>query len=349
MKTVSVIPGLLAGLVLLALPGKSPAGVFLSINIAPPVLQVYEQPLCPTDGFLWQPAYWAYGNAGYYWVPGVWVAPPQSGFLWTPGYWGFSNGLYAFNDGYWGPTVGFYGGVNYGFGYGGRGFDGGRWESGHFSYNTAVMRVNTTVIHNTYVQKVSYSSNRTSFNGGAGTTARPTAAETTMARQHGQAAVAPVAQQKAAARGQTQAKATTENHGQPAKTAAARPAEATNRTAETPSRMATRTTPSTAKPEEHTTAAATHVATHVDTPRAAAQPTTRAASPQEPKQVAAPRAAPQQAPRAASPQEPKQVASARTSAPSHPAPQATHAAAPQHAAAPERPAAKPAEAKEEKK
>src|ERR1700733_7578766 len=152
MKTVSVIPGLLAGLVLLALPGKSPAGVFLSINIAPPVLQVDEQPLCPTDGYLWQPAYWAYGDAGYYWVPGVWVAPPQTGFLWTPGYWGFSNGLYVFNTGYWGPTVGFYGGVNYGFGYGGHGFDGGRWESGHFSYNTAVVHVNTTVIHNTYVQ-----------------------------------------------------------------------------------------------------------------------------------------------------------------------------------------------------
>src|SRR5580698_5312991 len=180
MKKVSVVPGLLAGVVLLSLPTVSSAGVFLSINIAPPALQVYQQPLCPTDGYLWTPGYWGYGNAGYYWIPGAWVAPPQAGFLWTPGYWGFSNGLYAFNAGYWGPTVGFYGGVNYGFGYGGRGFDGGRWESGHFSYNTAVMRVNTSVIHNTYVQKVSYSSNRTSFNGGAGIAVRPTASETTM-------------------------------------------------------------------------------------------------------------------------------------------------------------------------
>jgi hypothetical protein len=311
MKKVSVIPGLFAGLVLLALPGMSPAGVFLSINIAPPALQVYAQPLCPTDGYLWQPGYWGYGNAGYYWIPGVWVAPPQSGFLWTPGYWGFSNGLYAFNAGYWGPTVGFYGGVNYGFGYGGSGFDGGRWESGHFAYNTAAMRVNTSVIHNTYVQKVSYSGNRTSFNGGAGgTTTRPSAAETTMARQHGQAAAAPAVQQKAVASGHTQARATSENHGQPANTAATRPATATNRGAETQSRMATRTAPSSAKPEARPAAA---------TPRAAQQQT-HAASPQAPRQVA-----------------------------SRPAPQTTHAATPQRAAAPERAAAKPAEGKEERK
>ena len=129
------------------------------------------------------------GNAGYYWIPGAWVAPPQAGFLWTPGYWSFSNGLYAFNDGYWGPTVGFYGGVNYGFGYGGSGFDGGRWQGSRFSYNTAVSRVNTTVIHNTYNQNVSYGSNRTSFNGGpGGISARPSSAETATARQHGQGA-----------------------------------------------------------------------------------------------------------------------------------------------------------------
>ena len=204
----------------------------------------------------------------------MWVAPPQSGFLWTPGYWGFSNGLYAFNPGYWGPTVGFYGGVNYGFGYGGRGFDGGRWESGHFSYNTAVMRVNTSVIHNTYIQKVSYGSNRTSFNGGAGgITASPSAAETTMARQHGQAASAPAAQQKVAAGGRTQPRATTENHGEPANTAAARTSAASNRGAETQNRMAT--------------------------PRAAPQQA-HAASAQEPRQAAG-RPAPQPA-HAATPQ-----------------------------------------------
>ncbi len=46
------------------------------------------------------------------------------------------GGVYVFHAGYWGPHVGFYGGVNYGFGYSGSGFYGGRWEGGHFAYNT---------------------------------------------------------------------------------------------------------------------------------------------------------------------------------------------------------------------
>ena len=54
---------------------------------------------------------------GYYWVPGTWVEPPAEGLLWTPGYWGWGNGAYVWNAGYWGPTVGFYGGIDYGFGY----------------------------------------------------------------------------------------------------------------------------------------------------------------------------------------------------------------------------------------
>src|SRR5580692_5801237 len=168
MRKFNAVPGLFAGLVLLSLPGVSPAGVFLSINIAPPALQVYEQPLCPTDGYLWTPGYWGYRDTAYYWIPGAWMAPPQAGYLWTPGYWGFSGGLYSFNAGYWGPTVGFYGGVNYGFGYGGSGFDGGRWQGGHFAYNTAVSHVNTTIIHNTYNKAVqNHGNNRTSFNGGS--------------------------------------------------------------------------------------------------------------------------------------------------------------------------------------
>src|SRR5580658_474700 len=177
MKKVSVIPGLLAGLVLLALPGKSTAGVFLSINIAPPVLQVYEQPLCPTDGYLWQPAYWGYGSAGYYWVPGVWVAPPQVGFLWTPGYWGFAGGVYGWHGGYWGPHVGFYGGLNYGFGYGGVGFVGGHWGGGGFIYNSAVLNVgvgfHNTFVDRTVINNTTIVNNHVSFNGPGGVAARP--------------------------------------------------------------------------------------------------------------------------------------------------------------------------------
>ena len=56
--------------------------------------------------------------------------PAHVGVLWTPGYWGFVGGVYMFHAGYWGPHIGFYGGVNYGFGYGGVGFVGGRWRGG---------------------------------------------------------------------------------------------------------------------------------------------------------------------------------------------------------------------------
>ena len=165
---------------LCALSGTaSQAQLNVSISVAPPELITYEQPLCPTDGYLWTPGYWGY-DAGYYWVPGVWVAPPRIGFLWTPGYWGYGDGFYAFHSGYWGPTVGFYGGVNYGFGYGGRGYYGGGWQGNTFRYNTAITRVNTAVIHNTYVDN-HYSehvtNSRASFNGRGGVTASPTAAE----------------------------------------------------------------------------------------------------------------------------------------------------------------------------
>ena len=147
----------------------------------PPPLPDYQQPPCPQVGFLWTPGYWAFSTAGYYWIPGTWVAPPVVGVLWTPGYWGFVGGVYAFHAGYWGPHIGFYGGVNYGFGYGGVGFVGGRWEGGAYHYNTAVTNVNTTVIHNTYVNNVTVNNvtvNKVSYNGGTGgVAAQPTPAE----------------------------------------------------------------------------------------------------------------------------------------------------------------------------
>jgi hypothetical protein len=158
-------------LLMLALTASSFAGVSVSVTIAPPVLPVYAQPPCPGDGYMWTPGYWAYGPDGYYWVPGTWATPPTVGLLWTPGYWGWSEGVYLWNAGYWGPHVGFYGGVNYGFGYGGVGFGGGEWRGGHFAYNSAVTNVNRTVIHNTYVNKTVINNttvSRTSFNGGPG-------------------------------------------------------------------------------------------------------------------------------------------------------------------------------------
>jgi len=164
------------------MPGASFGQIAVSIHIGPPVLPVYTQPPCPQDGFLWTPGYWAYGPAGYYWVPGVWVAPPRVGLLWTPGYWGFVGGAYGWHAGYWGPHVGFYGGLDYGFGYGGVGFVGGAWSGGVFRYNTAVVNVDRTVVRNVYVDRTVINNttivnNHTSFNGQGGVTARPTADE----------------------------------------------------------------------------------------------------------------------------------------------------------------------------
>ena len=282
MRKVSVVPGLIAGLVLLSftlsLPGVSSAGVFVSIRVAPPVLEVYEQPLCPTDGYIWTPGYWGYGDRGYYWIRGAWVAPPQVGFLWTPGYWGYSDGLYAFNAGYWGPTVGFYGGVNYGFGYGGSGYDGGRWQGQHFAYNTSVSRVNTSVIHNTYSQNIgSRGGNRTSFNGGpGGISARPSSAETATARQHGQGGFAPAAQQRASAGGPTQARqAIASNHDR------VNTASVNNRGAEPQSRPAARETQSAARPEQRQVASNRSSAPSRPAPQQQRPQETRAAAPQQ--------------------------------------------------------------------
>jgi hypothetical protein len=167
----------------------APIDTAVSVAAAPPVLPDYDQPECPEEGYLWQPGYWAYSlaAANYYWVPGVWVGPPSIGVLWTPPYWGFDGGLYVFHVGYWGPTIGFYGGINYGYGYGGVGFVGGEWHEGHFRYNTAVVRVNTVVIHNTYVDRTvvrDRGGSRYSFNGRGGVVARPNAHEMAAAREH---------------------------------------------------------------------------------------------------------------------------------------------------------------------
>jgi hypothetical protein len=144
---------LFLALVLCLVPASSFAGVFISVGFAPPVMPVYEQPPCPEPGWMWSPGYWAYGDDGYYWVPGTWVPAPYEGALWTPPYWGWSGGLYVFHTGYWGPHVGYYGGVNYGFGYMGIGFVGGMWRGHDFVYNTAIVHVDNRYIHNTYVDR----------------------------------------------------------------------------------------------------------------------------------------------------------------------------------------------------
>jgi len=201
------------------------AGVFISVNFAPPVLPVYAQPVCPGDAYMWIPGYWAYGPGGYYWVPGTWVLAPSPGLLWTPGYWGWGGGVYLWHPGYWGPHVGFYGGVNYGFGYTGVGYVGGGWYGHVFRYNTAVTNVNVTVVHNTYIDRtVVYNGagTRTSYNGPGGITARPNATE--LAASHEQH-MAPTSTQMSHERfaGTNRANFATVNHGAPATAAVARP------------------------------------------------------------------------------------------------------------------------------
>src|SRR5665213_3130380 len=103
---------------------------------APPPIPQYDQPECPGDGYIWTTGYWAYDpNSGYNWVDGAWVLPPYTDALWTPGWWGYGGSDYFWTAGYWGPEVGYYGGINYGFGYFGVGFYGGYWNGGHFWYN----------------------------------------------------------------------------------------------------------------------------------------------------------------------------------------------------------------------
>src|SRR5215472_12317163 len=176
---------------MLALPiVQAQIGVAISINIAPPALPVYEQPPLPAAGYIWTPGYWSYGEAGYFWVPGVWVQPPTAGLLWTPGYWGYEGGVYGWHGGYWGPHVGFYGGVNYGFGYGGVGFAGGEWRGGEFAYNRAVANFGTVRVTNVYEDRVIVTrntivnENHVCFNGGVGLSVHASAIETQAANEH---------------------------------------------------------------------------------------------------------------------------------------------------------------------
>jgi hypothetical protein len=158
----------------------------------PPALPEYDQPACPGDDYLWTPGYWDYANAGYYWVPGAWVMSPYVGALWTPPWWGYNNNRYLWHAGYWGPHIGFYGGINYGFGYTGRGYYGAYWNNGKVVYNRSVTNVNVSVVHNVYNYGVPSSRGaRVSYNGGrGGITERPTPQETAALRDRRTAPVA---------------------------------------------------------------------------------------------------------------------------------------------------------------
>src|SRR6204780_1022204 len=218
---------LLLAVLILAIPANLFAQFGVSIMIAPPALPVYEQPMIPAAGYLWTPGYWANGDEGYFWVPGTWVEPPEAGLLWTPGYWGWGDNTFAWNGGYWGTEIGFYGGVNYGFGYGGVGYGGGYWNNGAFYYNRSVNNVNITDIHNVYSKTVINETrvNHVSYNGGSGgITAHPTTAEeTAMHERHTPAT--PLQTEHVHAASTNHALLASVNQGRPAIAATAKPGE----------------------------------------------------------------------------------------------------------------------------
>jgi hypothetical protein len=228
MRIATVIRSLILAAAISAIPAASFAGIFVSIGIgAPPVLPVYVQPVCPAPGYIWTPGYWSYADdGGYYWVPGAWVLAPYEGALWTPGYWAYGAGGYAWNPGYWGLHIGFYGGVNYGFGYFGRGFEGGYWDRGVFRYNTAIVHVDNARFHNVvYNRAVIHNDvNRVSFNGGhGGIDARPTADEQRWAHEQRTAPLAAQHQNEMHA-SQNRAQFSNVNHGRPENLARTEPA-----------------------------------------------------------------------------------------------------------------------------
>ena len=229
-------------LLALALPRAGAAQVAVSVTVAPPPLPVYAQPAIPGPGWIWTPGYWAWGPYGYYWVPGTWVEPPRVGLLWTPGYWGWADGVYLWHAGYWGPHVGFYGGIDYGFGYVGVGYFGGFWDHDRFRYNSAVNNFGGAHITNVYRQTIvnhvditrNVHATRVSFNGGEhGVAARPTRQEEAFAREPHVAPTSLQARHETMARSNPRLRASV-NHGRPAIAATARPAAFGGRAAHGP-------------------------------------------------------------------------------------------------------------------
>ncbi len=225
MRQVPSLRSFLFAIALLVFAIPSFGQVRISVSFGPPALPVYDQPICPGDGYLWTPGYWAWDAdyEDYYWVPGTWVLAPEPGFFWTPPYWGWEGGAYIFHEGWWGPHVGFYGGINYGFGYFGVGFVGGRWENDHFYYNRSVTNVNVVNIHNVYNENVHVTENRVSYNGGpGGIAARPRPEEEAAARDRHLPPVSAQTQHYQQARSNPELRAAS-NHGKPPVAATDRP------------------------------------------------------------------------------------------------------------------------------
>jgi hypothetical protein len=341
-RTISVLASLLAAAVV---PSASVAqflgidvGLNLNITVAPPELPVYEQPPIPAPGYIFTPGYWHYDPDGYYWVPGTWVQPPSVGLLWTPGHWGWRDGIYVWNEGYWGEHIGFYGGVYYGFGYSGVGFEGGYWNNGVLVYNRSVNNFGSVTITNVYNKTVIVApgASRVSFNGGTGgTTAQPTPQERAAASEPHTAPTTAQTQHREMASANPALKASA-NGGHPAVAATSKPGEFTGKGVVAAREVKPAPGAKSAAPSAHPTAALDKKG-----------PTPAGQEHKEEHKAGTPGGAAggtQQHATANSGTLPK-TSSAPTGAPAHPAGPAGQAAAAAHAAAakpPAKPAAKPA-------
>jgi hypothetical protein len=234
MRMIAYVRTVLVALVVLSAATVSFAQIGISVSFGPPALPVYEQPICPGDGYIWTPGYWAWNpdDEDYYWVPGTWVLAPEVGYLWTPPWWGWSGGVFLFHEGYWGPHIGFYGGVNYGFGYFGHGFEGGRWDHDHFYYNRSVTNVDVVNVHNVYNTTVinnNVTINRVSYNGGpGGIEARPGREDEMAEHERHIGPVSSQTQHIEQARGNRELRASV-NQGKPSIAATGRPGEFSGR------------------------------------------------------------------------------------------------------------------------
>jgi hypothetical protein len=318
---------------------------------APPPLPDYQQPPAPGDDYAWTPGYWAYASDGYYWVPGAWVLAPFVDALWTPPWWGYDNGVYLWHTGYWGPHIGYYGGIDYGFGYTGSGYYGAYWNHGQLEYNRSVTNVDAARIHNVYTYEVpNRDHSRVSYNGGrGGIEARPTPQELAVVHDP---RTAPVRAQVDHAHEASSNRAQFASAGQakPAALVAARPLKTTYKvpSARPPAaaiRAAQRPAPqepARVQPSQRGPAEATRVPENRPVPQPVQRPEARPAPQARPaapgNRVTAERPAPVQRPEARP--APQARVEARPAAPSRPEPQARPEARP--APRPEvRPVARP--------
>jgi len=213
-----------------AVPSQAQLFVGIQVGVAPPPLPVYVQPPLPGPDYIWTPGYWAWDSDArdYYWVPGAWVRAPRPGYLWTPGYWGWSDGFYVFHAGYWGPHIGYYGGVAYGFGYTGFGFEGGYWSGPHYFYNRSVNNVTNVNITNVYnkteiVNRTTV--NHVSYSGGPGGVIAQPSAQQLAAEHESHLQATPMQAQHVEAARANRLLFASANHGAPPVAATSRPAQ----------------------------------------------------------------------------------------------------------------------------